>query len=72
MTRKDYILIAAALREAVWEAETGRPGYVPLQETRAVMAIVNGRMADALANDNPRFDRARFLAACGVTANTEN
>lgn len=26
---------------------------------------VVGRLADALASDNPRFDRATFFAACG-------
>ena len=25
------------------------------------------RFADALANTNPRFDRAKFLKACGAT-----
>lgn len=36
-------------------------GFLPL--TRAAIARA---FADALATTNPRFDRARFLRACGV------
>lgn len=64
MTRKDYELIAAAVRNAY-------KGVNPFTDTpdtrqqikdgicRASMAI-----ADRLAEDNPRFDRERFLDAC--------
>lgn len=48
MTRKDYILIAAALKAAQTIPQAAR------------------NLADQLAQDNLRFDRTRFLEACGV------
>ena len=62
MTRKDFCLIAAALKVA--------PGMNIDPFTHRM--IVNGveraalRLADALQTTNPRFDRARFLAACAA------
>ena len=57
MTKKDFILIAAALKAT-------QPSYA----ARAQVAhdITINAIADALATTNPLFDRARFLAACGV------
>lgn len=55
MTRKDYVVIAEAIRKA-----SQAPGYAERN------AFVAHAIADALAADNPRFDRARFLSACGV------
>ena len=61
MTRKDYILIAGALKAA------------RSSDTLPNLAIYhNGidnaahQLADALGRDNPRFDRERFLKAAGV------
>lgn len=48
MTRKDYELIADAI------ASCGLP--------RAARRTVTGAIALALAGDNPRFDRDRFVA----------
>lgn len=65
MTRKDYVLIAAALREAriaVREKE-------PEESHRDLLdgiAYAADYLADALGQGNPRFDRERFLAAAGV------
>lgn len=65
MTRKDYELIAAALRMS-------RVGNLAGNENRALYnnGVDNAatNVADALASDNPRFDRERFLSACGVSA----
>lgn len=62
MTRKDYILIAEALKSA-------RPADDSNNFT-AARAHHNDRvsrlMAERLARDNPRFDRERFLKAAGV------
>jgi hypothetical protein len=55
MTRKDYQLIADALRRSHPE-----PG-ICTQWMDAVLSI-----CDALAQDNPRFNRERFLKAAGV------
>jgi hypothetical protein len=56
MTRKDYQLIAQVF------ANVGE--MVELSET--IGADLARNLADALQTDNPRFDRARFLEACGV------
>jgi hypothetical protein len=55
MTRKDYQLIADVLSKFTAE------GGVTIE--RDAMAY---DLADALAKDNPRFNRHRFLVACGV------
>lgn len=58
MTKKDYIRIAKVLNCARQDADDyGAGGY--WVERAATL------MADELAKDNPRFDRKRFLAACG-------
>jgi hypothetical protein len=53
MTRKDYILIAEVIATS-WHASA---------ESKRELAV---NMASKLWLDNPRFDRARFLVACGV------
>lgn len=62
MTRKDYIKLAAAMKEAMQETARS-PRAIAWNDAVTYAA---GRVADALASDNPRFDRARFLTACGV------
>ena len=52
MTRKDYIAAAAALRAAAVS-----------EERRTLAAAI---LADVFTADNPLFNRARFLEACGV------
>jgi len=64
MTRKDYVAIAAALKGARLEGHglnSASTRYISEQ-----WALCVGHVAGVMANDNPRFDRARFLAACGV------
>ena len=56
MTRKDYQLIAQVF------ANVGE--MVELSET--IGADLARNLAEALQADNPRFDRHRFLVACGV------
>jgi hypothetical protein len=63
MTRKDYEAIAAAIRSTVIDGEHGI--VTPDRELVAIAAVA-GRIAAALASDNPAFDRARFLKACGL------
>ena len=58
MTKKDYVLIARAF---VLAAEANdSTGY------RLARYDVARILCESLAMDNPKFDRARFLAACGV------
>lgn len=59
MTRKDYVLIAAAIAESV---VVYRDNYFAAEAIGA-----NARfLANRLATDNPRFDRNKFLKACGL------
>lgn len=61
MTRKDYQLIANTLAaERAYHADLGQAYAAETVES------VAARLADELADDNPRFDRERFLKACGV------
>lgn len=59
MTRKDFELIARVLKDT--------PRYA---EWRGIVKDDRAELAEAfaaeLAAGNPLFDRARFLAACGV------
>lgn len=60
MTRKDYRLLADRIKFQYVVAATDKRGADALK-----------RLAEALAHDleadNPRFDRDKFIKACGVT-----
>jgi hypothetical protein len=56
MTRKDFVLIAAAVASA-------RAISVDAQHIGAVDTVAL-ELADALRTTNPNFDRDRFLRAC--------
>ena len=60
MSRKDYELIARAIavQMKLFAAEP---------DSQEAIRSTAERIATALGMDNPRFDRARFLSACGVT-----
>lgn len=66
MTKKDFELIAACIREDVpgQAFRNGMDGSRALE----VRDIAAAAFADALATTNPRFDRARFLQACEVAS----
>lgn len=53
MTKKDYQAIARAIHDA---CNSGK-------DNRIVADIVDA-LADVMAADSPRFDRARFIEAC--------
>lgn len=65
MTRKDYVAIAAAIKAARADIVSKEP-----EASRADMkdgaSLAAEHIADVMKRDNPHFDRARFLAACGV------
>lgn len=61
MTKKDFELIAGAISRVRHQYGTASD-IVRLEHARRIAA----ELADALATTNPKFDRARFLAACGV------
>lgn len=63
MTKKDYVLIATAIA-ASRGCKLGEDANTEwFRKGQADVAYV---LAGALERENPRFDRARFLAACGV------
>lgn len=54
MNRKHFEAIAAAIN-ATGDANRGNAG---------LLLEVAQRLADVFAQENPRFDRARFVASC--------
>jgi hypothetical protein len=61
MTRKDYVAIAGALHRSGMAV-----GIWPKKTAEYAIGLVATDIAATMAADNPRFDRARFLKACGV------
>lgn len=61
MTKRDFEAIAAAVFRAFGQSQPvdGHRCEYPLHATA-------GALADVCAASNPRFDRVRFLKACGV------
>lgn len=62
MTRKDFQLIADAIKEA----RTMFPDTVSGDGARLGADAVAVELASRLRATNTRFDREKFLAACGV------
>ncbi len=58
MTRKDYKLIAAAIATTIKANSDLKPEYA--------LARMVDRLCVDLKADNPRFDRVKFVRACGV------
>ena len=64
MTRKDYQLIAGAMKSARMCA--CYPNAPDGAAIRFSLQAAAHELAHMLAADNARFNRAKFLAACGV------
>lgn len=64
MTKKDYVLLAAALARPVKYINDPIATVAARRAWRETCANV----ADALAADNANFQRDRFLKACGALA----
>lgn len=63
MTRKHYVAMAATIRRVLTASE-------PIREADRARAQHTADAFVSLAErDNPRFDKARFIAACGLEAN---
>jgi hypothetical protein len=56
MTKKDYVRIAKVIHDVT--DDTSNPHAL------GACARLTQALADALFDDNPSFDRARFLDAC--------
>ncbi len=59
MSKKDYIAVAGVL------LNTARAFHSKGPEQTAIDAVAHG-LAAHFAEDNPRFNRHRFLVACGL------
>jgi hypothetical protein len=69
MTRKDYVMIAATISELLADIDREPAGMREvLTGERIGVRSVALRLADQLRQDNPRFDRTRFIEACSLTA----
>jgi len=67
VTKKDYERIARAI--AGQHSEIARDDERVWESAYKIGVCDAARaLADALAEDNPRFDRERFLRACGVAS----
>lgn len=61
MTRKDYVAIAEVINQHVIQADA----HQDITGFFAISGIAAG-IATVMENDNPRFDRDKFLKACGI------
>lgn len=63
MTRKTYVATAAVVRREL----DGLAGMATVPATLCRLTLLGTAegLADMFAADNPRFDRDRFLDACG-------
>lgn len=66
MTRKDFELIAAAIKASKPVHDTQMDDSAVRLSAEMQFAATAASIATALAKTNSSFDRARFLAAAGV------
>lgn len=64
MTRKDYVLIAQCIEGA--QKHNPWPTAAERQGAQLMQRQIAENLSYAMVHDNPRFDRERFLKACGV------
>jgi len=69
MSRKDFVAVAAAINNAVVQINNTYAGDDWMTQRNAALDGIRTtatNLAGTFADANPRFDRARFLAACGI------
>lgn len=72
MTKKDYVKIAAVLNMGCIQGVSFGFDSTPEMEraykvgSREQWLEIVNRISGVLSQDNPRFDRAKFLEACGL------
>lgn len=66
MFRRDYDAIAAAIHRSNAEADGDLFDRTPVQNSNRKLAE---RIADHCEKENPRFQRERFMLACGFAPN---
>ncbi len=68
-SKKDYVAIAAIFhseQERVMPQDKTETGLAVHRALEAKRYLLTARIADYFAANNPRFDRSRFLKACGI------
>jgi hypothetical protein len=65
MTRKDYIKLASSIKDTRRGESAIRVGEQRTWTLNGIDSVARD-LCRVLEWDNPRFDRAKFLAACGV------
>lgn len=65
MSKRDYEAIAAIIKERREAADKVKSGHIRFT-TRFAAAAIARLLADYFASANPRFDRDKFLEACGL------
>jgi hypothetical protein len=69
MTRRDYVLIADTMREQIDRRRNFRMADCktdPNASGYSALCLAVWQLADRLAENNPRFDKQRFISACGL------
>lgn len=64
MTKKDYIIIARSIWRSGYIKDKNKVRQEAKESMRRLIAI---DLATEMKQDNIRFDRARFMEACGLT-----
>jgi len=65
MTRKDYVMIAGIIKDCNLIPTLNKNKEEGLIQADILFTVAS-QLAYKLEQDNPRFDRTKFLTACGV------
>ena len=63
MTKKDYDLIATSIWRAGYITDKNAFRQKAKEDIRRLIAI---NLASSLQNDNPKFNKDKFMQACGL------
>jgi len=64
ITKKDFKTVAGIIRDSLPQDKTSQNDY--LCGKRDALWWVADDLADYFTTQNPRFDRSRFIKACGL------
>lgn len=67
MTKKDYILIAKSVWRSGYAKDVTEKDSIKRRAGEAMRRLIAIDLASSLQAENSKFDRARFMEACGVT-----
>lgn len=72
MTKKDYLLLAGSVVRTVRITEWTEKNQVKKQAKLQAISLVAHDLAGNLYGENKKFDRDKFLEACGVEFQRDN